>query len=107
MLVIEGVSKKFRGGNYGVRDVSFSIVGGVIGTLGPNGAGKTTLMPKTFIVLFLTFWYIVMNDNGAMKALDFAGFYSTPALTVTLLYAAIAIAFIGAAEMVYRMRLYR
>ncbi len=44
MLVLDGVSKKFRGGNYGVRDVSLSLGSGVIGLLGPNGAGKTTLM---------------------------------------------------------------
>ena len=44
MLVLDGVSKRFRGGNYGVRDLSLSIGSGVIGLLGPNGAGKTTLM---------------------------------------------------------------
>ena len=44
MLELDGVSKKFRGGNYGVRDLSLSIGSGVIGLLGPNGAGKTTLM---------------------------------------------------------------
>jgi ABC-2 type transport system ATP-binding protein len=44
MLNLEGVSKKFRGGNYGVRDLSLSIGSGVLGLLGPNGAGKTTLM---------------------------------------------------------------
>src|SRR6185295_13240132 len=44
MLQLDGVSKKFRGGNYGVRDLSLSIGGGVLGLLGPNGAGKTTLM---------------------------------------------------------------
>ncbi len=44
MLQIEAVSKKFRGGNYGVRDVSLELKSGVIGLLGPNGAGKTTLM---------------------------------------------------------------
>jgi ABC-type multidrug transport system ATPase subunit len=44
MLNLEGVSKKFRGGNYGVRDLSLSIGAGVLGLLGPNGAGKTTLM---------------------------------------------------------------
>ncbi|HEX6085995.1 MAG TPA: ABC transporter ATP-binding protein [Thermoanaerobaculia bacterium] len=44
MLRIESVSKRFRSGNYGVRDVSFEIKGGVLGLLGPNGAGKTTLM---------------------------------------------------------------
>jgi ABC-2 type transport system ATP-binding protein len=44
MLELDGVSKKFRGGNFGVRDLSLSIGSGVIGLLGPNGAGKTTLM---------------------------------------------------------------
>ena len=44
MLDIAGLSKRFRAGNYGVRDLSFSVRGGVLGLLGPNGAGKTTLM---------------------------------------------------------------
>ena len=44
MLKIEAVSKQFRGGHYGVRDVSLDLKSGVIGLLGPNGAGKTTLM---------------------------------------------------------------
>jgi hypothetical protein len=61
--------------------------------------------PKTFIVLFLTFWYVVINDKGSTKALDFAGFFSPPSMTVLALYAGIAIAFIGMAEVVHRMRL--
>ena len=44
MLRIESVSKRFRSGNYGVRDASLNVKGGVLGLLGPNGAGKTTLM---------------------------------------------------------------
>src|SRR5258708_20094229 len=44
MLTVESVSKKFKGGNYGVRDVSFNVGGGVLGLVGPKGAGKTTLM---------------------------------------------------------------
>ena len=44
MLKIESVSKQFRGGHFGVRDVSLDLKSGVIGLLGPNGAGKTTLM---------------------------------------------------------------
>jgi len=44
MLQVESVSKRFRAGNYGVRDVSLSLSHGVLGLLGPNGAGKTTLM---------------------------------------------------------------
>jgi len=44
MLSLRGVSKRFRAGNYGVRDLSLGLDGGVLGLLGPNGAGKTTLM---------------------------------------------------------------
>jgi ABC-2 type transport system ATP-binding protein len=44
MLDIASVSKRFRGGNFGVRDVSLRVERGVLGLLGPNGAGKTTLM---------------------------------------------------------------
>ena len=44
MLAIEKISKRFRAGNYGVRDLSLEVKSGVIGLLGPNGAGKTTLM---------------------------------------------------------------
>src|SRR4051794_9760319 len=61
--------------------------------------------PKTFIVLFLTFWYVVVNDGGKTKSLDFAGFYGTPAVAVLTMYVAIAIAFIVAAVIVHRARL--
>ncbi len=44
MLTIESVSKRFRAGNWGIRDVSLNQEAGVLGLLGPNGAGKTTLM---------------------------------------------------------------
>jgi ABC-type multidrug transport system ATPase subunit len=44
MLTVESVSRKFKGGNFGVRDLSLAVNGGVLGLLGPNGAGKTTLM---------------------------------------------------------------
>jgi len=44
MLTLESVSKQFRGGNYGVREVSAELTSGVIGLLGPNGAGKTTTL---------------------------------------------------------------
>ncbi len=44
MLRIEGVSKRFRGGTYGVRELTLEARPGVLGLLGPNGAGKTTLM---------------------------------------------------------------
>jgi len=44
MLEVEAVAKAYKGGKYGVRDLSFAAAPGVLGLLGPNGAGKTTLM---------------------------------------------------------------
>lgn len=61
--------------------------------------------PKTFIVGFLTFWYVVVNDKGQNPAFDFAGFFSTPATRVTAMYAVIAIVLLATAEMVHRARL--
>ena len=61
--------------------------------------------PKTFIVLFLTYWYIVVNDKGETPYFDFAGFYKIPPAWVTLMYAGLAIAFVAAAEAVHRARL--
>jgi ABC-type transport system involved in multi-copper enzyme maturation permease subunit len=60
--------------------------------------------PKSFIVLFLTFWYVVVNDAGKTKSLDFAGFYAAPAIGVTMMYAGIAFAFIATAAIVHRVR---
>jgi len=43
-LIIEGVSKLYRGKVWGLRDFSLKLGPGVLGLLGPNGAGKSTLM---------------------------------------------------------------
>jgi ABC-2 type transport system ATP-binding protein len=43
-LVIEDVSKQYRGGHRALNRFSLSLKPGVLGLLGPNGAGKTTLM---------------------------------------------------------------
>lgn len=43
-VVIENLSKTFRGGIHALSDVSIDIGSGMVGLLGSNGAGKTTLM---------------------------------------------------------------
>lgn len=63
--------------------------------------GTVSSNPKTFIVLFLTFWYVVMNDEGRTPQLDFAGFFGTSTSTVIVAYALMAIAFYAVAEVVY------
>jgi hypothetical protein len=60
--------------------------------------------PKTFIVLLLTFWYVVVNDAGKTESLDFAGFFGRPQAGVLMMYVAIAIAFFGVAFIVHRTR---
>ena len=43
-LVIDGVSKLYKGNVWGLRDFSMALEPGVLALIGPNGAGKSTLM---------------------------------------------------------------
>jgi hypothetical protein len=69
--------------------------------------GVTTANPKTFIVGFLTFWYLVVNDHGQNPMLDFAGFYGHGTTTTLFLYGAISVAAVLFAQFFYRARLAR
>jgi ABC-type multidrug transport system ATPase subunit len=70
MLRIQSVSRRFRSGNYGVRDVSMTLRGGVIGLLGPNGAGKSTLMQMLATVSKPTAGRIFFNDVDVVATPD-------------------------------------
>jgi hypothetical protein len=67
--------------------------------------GVISANAKTFILLFLSFWYVVVNDKGITTTLDFAGFFGTPLARVTMIYAAAALVLSFAAQAVYAMRL--
>ena len=67
MLTIENVSKKFRAGNYGVRDLSLEVKSGVVGLLGPNGAGKTTLMQMIATITRPTSGRILFRGEDVVK----------------------------------------
>ena len=67
MLKIETVSKRFRAGNYGVRDLSLELKSGVIGLLGPNGAGKTTLMQMLATVTRPSSGHIYFQGTDIVK----------------------------------------
>lgn len=43
-LIIDNVSKRYKGNVWGLRNFSLELRTGVLGLLGPNGAGKSTLM---------------------------------------------------------------
>lgn len=52
MLIVDHISKTFKGGIKAVNDVSFTIgPGKVLGILGPNGAGKTTTIRMILNIL--------------------------------------------------------
>ena len=70
MLRVESVSKRFSGGHFGVRDVSFSIKSGVLGLLGPNGAGKSTLMGMIATITRPTDGRIFWNDTDIVRKPD-------------------------------------
>lgn len=69
--------------------------------------GVMTSNPKTFIVGFLTFWYVVVNDRGVNPKLDFAGFYGSSNTTVITIYAGISVVAVAVAQLFYRARLAR
>jgi hypothetical protein len=83
------------------------IVGLVLAASTATALGVLTANPKTFIVGFLTFWYIVVNDKGASPKLDFAGFYGRSTPNTIVLYTAISVIAIMVAQFFYRARLAR
>jgi len=70
VLILENVSERYRAGNYGVRDVSLELTGGVLGLLGPNGAGKTTLMQMIATITRPTAGRILWRGDDLAKNPD-------------------------------------
>lgn len=70
MITIESVSKKYRGGNFGVKDFSLELKGGVLGLLGPNGAGKTTLMQMLATITKPTSGRILFHNEDIFRNPD-------------------------------------
>ena len=69
--------------------------------------GVVTANPKTFIVGFLTFWYVVVNDKGLTRSLDFAGFFGRSTPQTIGLYAVLSVIALALAQAFYRVRLAR
>jgi uncharacterized membrane protein len=69
--------------------------------------GILSANPKTFIVVFLMYWYIALNDKGESPALDFAGWFGTATPAVLAGYVAAALGLLAAAELFHRFDLER
>ena len=63
--------------------------------------------PKTFIVAFLTFWYIATQDRGSSPELDFAGWFGTATPMVIATYALIALGSLALAQLFHANELRR
>jgi hypothetical protein len=72
---------------------------------GATALGLITGNAKTFLVCFLSFWYVVVNERGNSPLLDFAGFYVAPTATTLWLYGSISIVAVAAAHLFRRWRL--
>jgi hypothetical protein len=69
--------------------------------------GILSANPKTFIVAFLTFWYIALSDKGASPALDFAGWFGKITPTLSAAYLLVALAFLTLAQLFHVWQLRR
>ncbi|MEO6871538.1 MAG: hypothetical protein ABI233_04880 [Chthoniobacterales bacterium] len=92
---------------HGVTPLGALFVGIVFVATFATSLGVVTTNSKTFIVLFLSFWYLVVNDRGANRRFDFAGFYGVANLPTIALYAALSVTALAVAQIFYRIRLAR
>jgi len=87
---------------------SGAIVAGVVGVALVAAAATSLAIisnnAKTFIVLFLSFWYVAINDAGRTPALDFTGAYGRATPPVVAVYAAVACLLFFAAQVTYIQR---
>lgn len=63
--------------------------------------------PKTFIVGFLTFWYIAVQDKGLSPELDFAGWFGTATPSVIAAYGLIGLGSLALAQLFHANELRR
>jgi len=80
------------------------IIGSILVAAAATSLGVMSSNPKTFIVVFLMFWYLALNDGGKTTTFDFAGWYGTATVNVRLLYAMTAAAMLAAAHAVHRFQ---
>lgn len=87
-------------------DATIALLVGLLFTCAAATAlGIVSGNPKTFIVGFLSFWYLVTNDHGQTPTFDFAGFYGAATPAITAAYAALALALLIGAQLYHAREL--
>jgi ABC-2 type transport system ATP-binding protein len=67
-LVIDGVSKRYKGNVWGLRDLSLQLEPGVLALVGPNGAGKSTLMRILATITKPTAGQVLWNGSDIVRS---------------------------------------
>jgi hypothetical protein len=93
-----------RGGVHGLLPLA---AGAFFVVAAATALGVISGNAKTFIVVFLSFWYVTINDRGATPALDFSGAYGKATPAIVGAYAAIGAGLLIVAQLVYVLRLRR
>ncbi len=77
-ISIQGLTKKYGGDKFGLKNFSLELTNGILGLIGPNGAGKSTLMRILATIskptdghLFLDGADIVRSPNNVRKVLGY------------------------------------
>jgi ABC-2 type transport system ATP-binding protein len=71
-LVIDGVSKCYKGKIWGLRDFNLKLEPGVLALVGPNGAGKSTLMRILATITKATEGSVTWSGADGKTAVDIA-----------------------------------
>lgn len=83
------------------------LVGFLFTCAAATALGILSANPKTFIVGFLSFWYVTTQDKGASPSLDFAGWFGTATPLVIAAYALGALGLLAAAQLFHARELRR
>jgi ABC-2 type transport system ATP-binding protein len=71
-LIIDGVSKCYKGNIWGLRDFNLELEPGVLALVGPNGAGKSTLMRILATITRATEGSVTWSGANGQAAVDIA-----------------------------------
>jgi len=70
-ISIKGLSKKYKGNIFGLKDFNLEVKNGILGLIGPNGAGKSTLMRILATISRPTEGQVTVNGKDIVKSPDY------------------------------------